>query len=392
MEKLVLVVDDSKFNRLLLKNLLVPEYEVIEAENGKEALDLAEEYKEDLCAVLLDIVMPIMTGIDFLKAARQNGYLEMFPVLIVTSEQDMDLVGECFDLGISDFIRKPATNEFVKNRVDRLVNVYQERNELKEKASLQSSTMKTQYQILREQTKKLKENNENIIQVLGTIVEYRNLESGNHIQRIGSFTKILAAQMMQDYPEYDLTPAKIRIMVSASALHDVGKILIPDSILLKPGKLTDDEFEYMKSHTVRGYDIIDQISSVWDDEYVKYSKDIARWHHEKYDGNGYPDNLKGDDIPIAAQIVSLADCYDALINDSVYRQAYPLDVAFHMIKNGECGVFSPKLLSALTKSRPFLEDVAKKLQDDADESKELAEEESEFEEQAAKDSLDDFED
>jgi putative two-component system response regulator len=304
-----------------------------------------------LAAVLLDVAMPVMSGVEFLKIANERNYMDLFPVLLVTGEKDIGLVEECFDYGISDFIRKPVNTDFVKNRVDRLVDLYQEKNKFKAQTDRQTQTLQNQYKILQAQSNKLRESNENIIRVLGTIVEYRNMEMGNHIPRIGSFTEILATQMMEDYPEYELTPMKIRVIVSASALHDVGKILIPDSILLKPGKLTDEEFEYMKSHSILGYGIIDQIASAWDDEYVQYSKEITRWHHEKYD------------IPIAAQIVSLADCYDALINDSVYHEAYSLEDAYRMIRNGECGVFSPKLLSVFNKTHAQLERSASLLRD-----------------------------
>jgi putative two-component system response regulator len=366
MNNKILVVDDSKFNRLLLKNILASDYEILEAENGQEGLDIIEANKSEMVAVLLDVVMPVLTGVEFLKIANERNYMDLFPVLMVTGEKDMGLVEECFDYGISDFIRKPVNTDFVKNRVDRLVDLYKEKNKFKAQADRQTQTLQNQYKMLQAQSNKLRESNENIIRVLGTIVEYRNLEVGNHIRRIGSFTEILATQLMEDYPEYELTPMKIHVIASASALHDVGKILVPDRILLKPGKLTEEEFEYMKSHSILGYGIIDQIASSWDDDYVQYSKEITRWHHEKYDGKGYPDGLVGDEIPIAAQIVSLADCYDALISDSVYHEAYPLEDAFHMIRNGECGLFSPKLLSVFTKTHAELERSAEQLRDVVD--------------------------
>lgn len=379
MGKKILVVDDSKFNRVILKNLLEPDYDIDEAENGKEALDYIENHASDIAAILLDLVMPVMTGLEFLQEANKRNYMDQFPIIIVTSEKEMKQVEQCFDYGVSDFIRKPVNTEFVKKRVDRLVSLYQDRSKLKAQANRQTSTLQMQYKMLQLQSNKLKESNENIIRILGTIVEYRNLEGGNHIARIEKYTEILGTQLIQDYPEYELTPEKLHVIVSASALHDVGKILIPDSILLKPGKLTNDEFEYMKSHSVRGYDIIDQVATSWSDEYIKYGKEITRWHHEKYDGKGYPDGLQGERIPISAQLVSLADCYDALTNDSVYRQAFSCEDAYMMIKNGECGVFSPKLLSVLTKVRDQLETFAHKLRDEyeAESAEEQAAEEAE---------------
>ena len=360
MENTILIVDDSKPNRTVLNDLLKDDYEIVEAENGKDALTIIDSYKDDIAAVMLDLNMPVMSGMDFLKAANEMGYMDSFPVLIVTGEEDFDQIGDCFDYGASDFIRKPVEHEFVKKRVKRLVDLYAEKKHLRIQSNKQNSTLQAQFRILQEQTKKLKESNRDIIRILGTIVEYRKLENGARNERIASFTKILGVQIMQDCPEYELTPEKIRILSAVSALYDIGKILIPDSILFKPGKLTSDEFEYMKSHTIRGYDIIEQLAGSWDPDYIQFGKEIARWHHEKFDGRGYPDGLVGDNIPISAQIVSLADCYDALINDSAYRKAYPLDTAFNMIQNGECGVFSPKLLTAFSKARPFMESVVQK--------------------------------
>jgi putative two-component system response regulator len=270
----------------------------------------------------------------------------------------MQLVGECFDYGIADFIRKPFNSDYVKQRVEKLIQLYLQKNDYKDRLERQMATLRNQYKLLQTQSEQLKKSNENIIDVLGTVVEYRNMESKDHIRCIKKFTEILATHMMKSYPEYELTEDKIRVIASASALHDVGKILISDSILLKPGKLTDEEFEYVKSHSIKGCDIINSITDVWDEEYAQYSREITRFHHEKYDGSGYPDGLVGDDIPISAQIVSIADCYDALISDSVHRMAFTPEEAFHMIIQGKCGVFSPKLLECFRNARKEMEDYA----------------------------------
>ena len=193
---------------------------------------------------------------------------------------------------------------------------------------------------------------------LGTIVEYRNTENHEHIKRVKAFTKILATHMMKEFPEYELTEEKIDQITAASALHDIGKIMIPDNILFKPGKYTSEEFDYMKSHTIRGYDIIAQIADNWDKELMDYCKQIARSHHEKFDGRGYPENIKGDKIPIAAQIVSVTDCFEALISESLYKKAYSFDAAFQMILNGDCGAFNPKLIEAFRNSRGEFHDIA----------------------------------
>ena len=212
--------------------------------------------------------------------------------------------------------------------------------------------------MLKEQAKKLEESNEKIIDILGTVVESRNLESGEHIKRVKGLTGVLALQVMADYPEYGLDEQKVEAIVAASSLHDVGKISIPDHILLKPSRLTEKEFEYMKLHTTKGCEILDKIEGIWDEEYKEMSYEICRYHHERYDGKGYPDHLEGEQIPISAQIVSIADVYDALVCERVYKKAFPKDIAFHMIMNGECGVFSPKLLECFQKVKNEFERIA----------------------------------
>ncbi len=207
---------------------------------------------------------------------------------------------------------------------------------------------------LQEKNKRLNRLNEDIIAFLGNIVEARDIESGEHVRRVKGFTHIIAEEVMRSYPEYGLTPNKVDLITSASALHDLGKISIPDAILLKPGKLTPEEFETMKSHSNRGCEILKLAPLDWSAEYLQTSLDICKYHHEKYDGKGYPEGLKGDEIPISAQIVSVVDCFDALINKRCYKDAYPFDEAFDMILRGECGVFSPKILDCFKKSKDKL--------------------------------------
>ena len=201
---------------------------------------------------------------------------------------------------------------------------------------------------LEEKNVSLNRMNNDIIELMGNVVEGRDEESGQHVRRVKDLTNILATQVMNDYPEYNLSPEVVDIITSASALHDVGKITIPDSILLKPGRLTNEEFDIMKTHTVNGCNILDKMPADWDKQYMKISMDICRYHHEKYDGKGYPDALIGDEIPISAQIVSVADCYDALVSKRVYKDAYSCDEAYHMIQNGECGAFNPKLMDCFS--------------------------------------------
>lgn len=350
----ILVVDDAKLNRELLADILEDDYEIEMAEDGVEAVSKIKEGHRDFVAILLDLQMPRMDGFAVLTEMIKNGWMDKIPVLIISGEQGIDVENRCFEMGVSDFIHKPFEPTLVQNRVKNTVDLFTYKNQLEAKVEEQTETLRKQNEILQMQAEQLKENYDQIIEILGTVVEYRNLESGQHVKRVKGFTEILAYQMMEDYPEYGLDEHKIEMIVTASSLHDVGKICIPDKILLKPGRFTDEEYEYMKSHTTRGCDLLCQIDGVWNDEYRQTIYEICRYHHERHNGSGYPDGLMGDEIPISAQIVSIADVYDALVCERVYKAAYPLDKAFHMILNGECGSFSPKLLECFKKVRdPF---------------------------------------
>ncbi len=347
MKTKILIVDDMEYNREILTEILQDEYEVMQAENGKQALEIIKERHSELVLLLLDLLMPEMDGVEVLNTLRSpewKGLVEHIPVLIISSEMSVNVERQCFDLGISDFIRKPFDNVLVKRRVNNIVELFLYKHALEEKVALQMKELQNQYEVLKMQAGKLQESNDKIIDVLGTVVEYRNLESGQHIRRVRDFSRVLARQMMMNYPEYGLTPAAVETIAAASALHDIGKIAIPDHILLKPGRLTEEEYECMKTHSINGCEILDNIRDIWEDDYGDISYEICRYHHERYDGNGYPDGLKGDEIPVSAQIVSLADVYDALISKRIYKEAFSKDVAYQMIMNGNCGVFSPKLL------------------------------------------------
>lgn len=358
----ILVVDDAKFNRQILIDMLKDSYAVLEAVNGKEALEIVEAQMQEIAAVFLDINMPVMDGIEFLKIMTQKDYLGAFPVLVVTSEQSVDQVAECFEYGAVDYIRKPVNKDFIKQRLSKLLALFEQKNEFKERLDKQTLTMRSQYRLLQQQALQLKKNQDNIINILGSVIEYRNLEGRIHTTRVKGFTKILGTYMMKYYPEYELTGEKVNAIASASVLHDVGKVMLSDSILLKPGKLTAEEFEYMKSHSIKGYDIVNSIADMLDGDYVQYCKEIVRWHHEKYDGSGYPDGLQKEDIPISAQLVSIADCFESLLSESVYKGAIPFEEAYNMILQGECGSFSYKLLECFRKAKDDMEKYSKQLE------------------------------
>lgn len=349
MKDTVLIVDDMELNREMLREILEDDYEIAMAKDGLEAIGRLEDMHNDIAVVLLDLQMPGMDGFGVLKEMESRGWIEKIPVLIITGEKSTEVENQCFQHGISDFIRKPFEPSLVRMRVKNIGDLFHYKKFLEQKVEKQTETLRIQNGLLQEQAARLKENNVKIIEILGMVVEFRNLESGEHIQRVKGFTEILAKQFMKDYPEYGLNDHKIEMIVSSSSLHDLGKIAIPDNILLKPGRLTDEEFECMKTHTVRGCEILDNIEGVWEDEYRRYAYEICRHHHERFDGRGYPDKLSGDDIPLSAQLVSIADVYDALVSTRCYKSAFSKNEAETMILGGQCGVFSPKLLECFKK-------------------------------------------
>ena len=356
----VLIVDDQEINRDILASILNKAYEPVLATNGLEALEALGKDGNGFVLVLLDLMMPEMSGYEFLEHVNKNGIIDAVPVIVISAEVDAKTERRCLDLKVIDFIRKPFDKLAVTRRVENVINLFTIQHNLEKLVDAKTEEIKKQNEKLAQQAACLKRTNERIIELLGTVVEYRNLESGQHIKRVKGFTKLLAEQIAQHYPEYGLTPKQIDVMVAASALHDVGKIAISDGILLKPGRLTKEEFEIMKTHTVEGSEIIEHMKGIGDGEYEKVSYDIARYHHERFDGRGYPDGLVGDEIPIAAQIVAVADVYDALVSKRCYKDAYGKGEAFRMIMAGECGVFSEKILTCFAKAKESFEALADK--------------------------------
>lgn len=354
----ILIVDDVEINRELLADILNDKYDILQAENGVQAMELLKIHHKHIAVLMLDLIMPEMDGFTLLHKLTEYPWSKSIGIIIISSDDTVQTESDCFALGVSDFVHRPFNNQLVRIRVDNIVSLFQYRHELEKIVASQTETLRQQNQRLTEQANQLIKSKENVIELLGTIVEYRNLESGQHVDRVKGYTKILAKEIQKNYPEYGITDDMVDIIVSASALHDIGKIAINDSILLKPARLTEEEFESMKLHTVTGSEILKSICNVWDEEYEKISYEICRHHHERYDGGGYPDGLKGDEIPVCAQIVALADCYDALANERVYKKAFSKDEAFRMIMDGECGAFSPKLIECFKNARNELEQLS----------------------------------
>lgn len=329
---IILIVDDMEVNRIILHSIFEKEYTMLEAENGEQAMVLVNQYHDRLAAILLDIIMPIKDGYQVLTELGSRGFLTEFPVVVITAENSAENEVKVFNLGASDIIVKPFEPHVVKRRVQNNIELNQHRQ--------------NQDELIEEQAAKLRESNAVMIDALSSIIEFRSVETGQHIQRIRMFTKVLLEDVAQSYPEFLLDERKINIIVSASAMHDIGKIAIPDAILNKPGRLTKDEFQIMKTHAAKGSEMLSGLSRMADREYLQYAYNICRYHHERWDGRGYPECLKADSIPVCAQVVGVADCYDALTTDRVYKKAIPPNEAFNMILNGECGAFSPKLMES----------------------------------------------
>lgn len=363
----ILIVDDKKTNREMLVKILKDEYEIMEAKNGGEAWETILKERKSLSVVLMNLELPEMDGFQILEKMNQNKLTDSVPTIIIGEEKQGDTEGRCLELGAADFISKPFHSTVVKNRVQNLVNYYTYKKNLEEKVENQMITLRKQYKVIQVQADKMQKKNDEIINIVGNVAEYRSLESGSHIRRVKKYTRILGEYVMNNYPEYGLNKEKLDIIVSASALHDIGKVAIPDSILLNPGRLTDEEFDYLRSHTIRGCEMLEDFKNVWSEEYLKIGQEICRSHHERYDGKGYPDGLVGDEIPISAQIVSIVDVYDAMTNERFYKGALAIERVFYMITNGECGIFSPKLLEAFRQVKPKFEEMAatyrKKLQE-----------------------------
>ena len=351
----ILIFEDNSIDRAILVELFRSEYKILEAENGKEGLDLLKNNLPSIAIVLLDNIMPVMDGFAVLEYLKEKNILTKIPFIMITGESSAEMERKGYEYGIISYVKKPYHPEVVKQVVQNAVGWFKYKMQLELMVKKQNINMQKQNSVLRQQTKKLNHVNEILIDSLSNIVEFRNMESKQHIKRIREYSLCLGKSVMKLYPEYELTPEKLIQIGWASSLHDIGKIAIPDSIILKPAKLTKDEFELIKSHTTKGAEIIQHRVRLNDRAIFDYAYDIARHHHEKYDGNGYPDGLKGDEISIAAQIVSLVDVYDAMTSKRVYKIAYESDKAYQMILNGHSGVFSPKLLKAFTEVKPRFE-------------------------------------
>ena len=344
----ILIVDDSEINRAMLKEILGEGYEYLEAENGLRAIEILRR-RTDIALVLLDLIMPEMDGFDVLRVMQCYAWQEEIPVIVISAAEDTRSVERAYDMGVADYIRRPFERVMVLRRVKNALMLYAKQKRLT--------------RLVTDQVYEKEHNSVLMIGILSHVVEFRNSESGQHVLHIRTLTDLLLHQLVQKTDRYQLDESDISLISTASALHDIGKIMIPEEILNKPGRLTEEEYAIIKTHTTEGARILKGLAIGQDEPLVKVAHAICRWHHERWDGGGYPDRLKGDEIPIAAQVVALADVYDALTSERCYKQAYSHEKAVDMILHGECGTFNPLLMECLVE---ISEDLRHKLQPGAD--------------------------
>ena len=338
----LLIVDDSELNRALLANIFQQSYEIQEAENGREGLALILSEQDTPSAVLLDVVMPEMNGLQVLHAMKDEGLIGKIPVFLITAESSEAVMQEAYALGVMDVISKPVVPYIVQRRVDSIVELFSARRKLGRTVHLQQNR-------LLHQAQQLAKMSFGMVEALSTTIEFRSDESGEHVRRIHHITEYLLKHTDMGK---GLSQEEITLIAMASIMHDVGKISIPDAILNKPGRLTPEEYEIMKTHTNKGAELLSRIPQMRDNPTYPYAYDIALHHHERWDGRGYPEGLVGDQISSWAQIVSLADVYDALVSKRCYKNALGVDEALAMIREGQCGAFNPKLLDCFFRVEP----------------------------------------
>ena len=336
----ILIVDDSEMNRAILSEILCGDYRILEAADGEECLKKMQQYMGDIALVLLDLMMPKMNGFEVLDFMNRNHAIEDLPVIMISGEDSEESVRRAYEMGVSDYVARPFDARVVYRRVFNTIKLYSKQRRL---VSLLSEPLRAR-----------ERNTSMLVGVLSQLVEFRNGESGLHVQHIHRLTERVLAKLLERPNIYHITSEMQENIPLASALHDIGKIAIDEKILNKPGRLTPEEFEVIKTHTTIGADMLSKLDNFCEEPLLQTAYSIARWHHERWDGRGYPDGLKGNEIPIEAQVVALADVYDALTSDRCYKKACPHEQAVEMILNGECGAFNPMLLECFVEIKDDL--------------------------------------
>lgn len=329
----ILIVDDSDMNRAMLREILKDNYSILEAGNGAECLSCVEHMGTSLSLILLDLNMPEMDGFEVLAELSRLGYMDDIPVIIISGTDSTADICRAYDLGATDYIHRPFNTQVIYRRVSNTITLMAKQRRMAELVNRQIDRTTKQQELM--------------VDFLSRIIGYRSGESNPHFANISTLSALLLQALQKRKNHYGLTEHDCQLIATAAVFHDVGKIGIPESILLKPGKLTAKEFEVMKTHTLIGDNLIKSLEIYHDEPLLQMAAQICRWHHERYDGGGYPDGLKGEEIPICAQVVSIADAYDALMSARPYKPAFSSEKAIQMILNGECGVFNPVLVDCL---------------------------------------------
>ncbi|MBQ7085148.1 MAG: HD domain-containing protein, partial [Anaerotignum sp.] len=341
----LLLACGSAESRSDLRSVFEDSFNLLEADNTHQAALLLEQNYSCIAVILLNTTISEKIDLSMCEKIKTISDLEEIPIVVLADANSTELISNAFANGATDVVLTGSDPFVLQHRINNIVDLYRHKWHLEELVEEQAATLRL--------------SNDTMVDALSSIIEYRSVESGQHILRIRRFTQILLQEVALNCPEYGLTDATISIISSASALHDIGKISIPDSILNKPGKLTAEEWAVMKGHALTGCRILETLGDLGNPEYLRYAHNICHYHHERWDGNGYPEGLAGDTIPICAQVVGLADCYDALTSKRVYKEAFSFDTATNMIVNGECGIFSPKLLECFKAVAGKFEDLAK---------------------------------
>ena len=358
----MLVADNSEINRAILSEIFGREYEFLGTGSSEEFIRLLMHYKNDISVILVNESIARKISVERAEMLEKLNVFRNTPVILILNREHSNMKNKIY-IPYSDVIHSPVNPNTVKKRVGNLVELFSHKDELEHKIEQQMKKIVEQNEALKIKEKKINMINNDMLDVLSMVIEYRDVESGKHIRRIQKFTESLLRVLAVKYPKYNIDEEKISLITSASSMHDIGKIAIPDAILLKPARLTPDEFQVMKMHTTKGCEILEQIDAVEKNDYYKYCYDICRYHHEKWDGLGYPEGLAGDEIPIWAQVVSLADCYDALTSNRPYKEAYSHEKAVEMIRDGACGAFSDEMMDCFGMVLPKFKELSLKYAD-----------------------------
>ena len=345
----ILIIEDIELNRAVLGQMFENEYDIIEAVDGLAGIRYIEQHQKEIVMVLLDIQMPVMDGYQVMEFMRVKEYLKQIPVILITSDDDGDAMERGYALEASDVVKKPFKASIVIQRVHNVIELYHHKNHLEELVRQQTVEINWQNEQLRCQNKR-------ILELLRDIITFRNMESDQHICYVEGYTRILAKQYAVLYPRSKMTEQKIEYIVQAAGMHDLGKIVMPDMLIKRQGQLLPEEIEYLKEHTVKGSSIIKIMSEFQSGALYRISYNVCRYHHEKYDGTGYPEGIAGDKIPVEAQLVALADMYDALVNVTANKESFSKDKAFRMLLDGKCGELSPRMKECLIAARQELEE------------------------------------